>query len=93
MDKNYWLRKLTSRKLWVSIAGFITALLVGFGVDTTTVERVTAIIMAGALAISYIVGEGFIDVEREKHVATLDVLADDLNYPPLPADAGDKKEE
>lgn len=72
MDKKFWIQKFTSRKLWVSVAAFISALLVGFGADAGSIEKVTAIIMAGATAISYILGEGFIDAEREKNVLTIE---------------------
>ena len=45
--KEMIIRKLTSRKLWVSLISFISA------------------IMAGAVAISYIIGEGMTDVEHK----------------------------
>lgn len=56
-----WIRKLTSRKFWAAVVGFVTAILVYRGVDTGTVESVTALIMAGATVIAYILGEGLVD--------------------------------
>ena len=56
-----WKRKLTSRKFWVAVVGFVTALMVGFGVGESTAAEVTAIITAGATLIAYIVGEGIVD--------------------------------
>ena len=44
-----WKRKLTSRKFWVALIGFITALLVAFNVDSGSVEQITSIIMSFAV--------------------------------------------
>lgn len=89
MGKEFWIRKLTSRKMWVSIAALVSALLVGFGAEAGSIEKVSAIIMAGATAISYILGEGFIDAERERNTPALDVLADDLSDPPAKSEKED----
>lgn len=56
-----WKKKLTSRKFWMAIVGFITPLLLAFGVAETDVTQVTAIIMAGADVLAYIYAEGMID--------------------------------
>ena len=60
MDIN-WKRQLTSRKVWAAVVGFITPILLAFGVSDSVTTQVTAIIMAGAAVVSYIIGEGFID--------------------------------
>ncbi len=59
--ENKWVRKLTSRKLWMAIAAFVSSLIVAFGGGEETAVTVSGIIMAGATAIAYIVGEGLID--------------------------------
>ena len=56
-----WVRKLTSRKLWMALAGFVSSLIIAFGGGEDVAVTVTGAIMAGATAISYIVGEGMID--------------------------------
>lgn len=61
MKKIDWVHKLTSRKFWAAVTGFITPLLLAFGVAETTSTQVTAIIMAGASLIAYIIGEGLVD--------------------------------
>lgn len=61
MDKIDWKRKLTSRKFWAAVVGFVTALLIGFGMGENDVAQVTSIIMAGATLIAYIIGEGLVD--------------------------------
>ena len=59
-----WKRKLTSRKLWVAVAGFVAGLIVAFGGDSTTAETVSGCIMSGAAVVAYIIGEGMIDSEN-----------------------------
>lgn len=56
-----WKRKLSSRKFWVALIGFVSALCIAFHVDSGTVEQVTAIIMSGASLIAYILAEGWVD--------------------------------
>lgn len=64
MDKINWKQKLTSRKFWAALTGFITALLVAFKVPDLTIEQVVAIISASATLIAYIIGEGMVDAAR-----------------------------
>ena len=59
-----WKQKLTSRKLWAAIAGFVVAVLAFFAVDEETIVRVTALITAGSTMIAYIIGEGLVDASR-----------------------------
>ena len=56
-----WMRKLTSRKFWVAVADFVVMLLIAFGVAETEAMQISAIIMAGAGVIAYIIGEGLTD--------------------------------
>ena len=59
-----WKKKLTSRKFWVALIGFISSLLVAFNVDSGSVEQITSIIMSGARLIAYILAEGFVDASN-----------------------------
>lgn len=59
-----WKQKLTSRKFWAAAIGFITALLVAFGVNDMTIEQVVGLITATSTLIAYIIGEGMVDVAR-----------------------------
>lgn len=61
MKKINWIRKLTSRKMWMSIASFVSMLIVAFGGSESQATKISALIVAGATAISYIIGEGLID--------------------------------
>ena len=61
MTKNDIIRKLTSRKFWIAVVGFITPLLLAFGVAESAVAQVTAIITAGADVVIYLLAEGMAD--------------------------------
>lgn len=56
-----WVKKLTSRKLWTAVASFVSMMIVATGGAENTATQVTAIIMAGASVIAYIIGEGLTD--------------------------------
>lgn len=53
--------KLKSRKLWLSIAGFVSMLMVYFGSSEDDASKIAALIMAGATVIGYVLGEGLAD--------------------------------
>lgn len=59
-----WKRKLSSRKFWAAIIGFITPLLLSFGVSNEQVTQIAGIIISGATAIAYILGEGLVDANH-----------------------------
>lgn len=54
-------KKLTSRKLWMSIASFVSMIAIYFGVAESEASQIAALIMAGASVIGYVVGEGLAD--------------------------------
>ena len=56
-----WKRKLTSGKLWAAICALATNLIIAFGGNSAQAVQITAIIMAGASVIAYIIGEGLVD--------------------------------
>lgn len=60
------IRKLTSRKLWLAVASFVSGILVAFKTDAETVETISGLIMSGASVIAYIVAEGLIDAEHKQ---------------------------
>lgn len=60
-DKIDWKRKLTSRKFWLSIASFVSMLFIFFGGSESEAAQITALIMAGATVIGYVIGEGLAD--------------------------------
>ena len=60
-----WKRKLTSRKFWMAIANFVGMLVVALGGTDNQATQVTALIIAGATVIAYIVGEGLVDAANK----------------------------
>lgn len=63
-DTVNWKQKLTSRKFWSAVVGFITPLVVSFGVSNDVTTQIAGIIMAGGTLIAYIIGEGLVDAKR-----------------------------
>lgn len=61
MRKIDWVRKLTSRKLWTAVASFVSMMILATGGTDNTATQVTALIMAGASVVAYIIGEGLTD--------------------------------
>ena len=66
MRKIDWIRKLTSRKLWTSVASFVSMMILATGGTDNTATQVTAIIMAGASVVAYIIGEGLTDSSNKE---------------------------
>lgn len=75
-----WKSKLTSRKFWAAVASFVTMLIVTFGGAQTVATQVTAIIMAGATVIAYILGEGLVDAASAGNSST---TTDDSSSDPV----------
>lgn len=61
MNKIDWKRKLTSRKLWMSVASFVSMLMIYFGHAESEATQVAALIIAGGTVIGYVIGEGLAD--------------------------------
>ena len=56
-----WKRKLSSRKFWAALAGFVGAVAVFCGAGESVITEMTAIISAAGVLIAYILGESMID--------------------------------
>lgn len=79
---NKIIQKLTSRKLWVAIAGVITGVALAFGADGAEIGTVTGAVTALISAVTYIIVEGKVDAEGVKNAITgvqdaVDVLEGD----------------
>lgn len=64
MSKQDFIRKLTSRKLWLAVALFVSGVLTAVG-KKETAETVAGLIMQAAAVIGYIVGEGLVDAANK----------------------------
>ena len=76
-----WKRKLTSRKFWAAVAGFVSMILIYFGKDAGNTEQIAALIMAGASLIAYIIGEGLADSGGGYSTPALPSETDDAEDP------------
>jgi len=65
MSKKDFMRKLTSRKFWLALASFVSMLIVYFTGDNTKAESVSALIIAGASVVGYLIGEGLADSNNQ----------------------------
>ena len=61
-----WKRKLTSRKLWVAVAGFVAGIVIIFGGSQENADKISGAILSGAAVVGYILGEGLIDSANAK---------------------------
>lgn len=74
-------RKLTSRKLWMAIAGFVAGLLVALGESAETAETISGLIMAGASVLGYLLAEGLADIANAEAPGTdTDEEQDKIDY-------------
>lgn len=64
MKKEDIIRKLTSRKLWMALALFVSGLITAFGGGEETAATVTGCIMQGAAVVGYILAEGLADAGK-----------------------------
>lgn len=65
-EKINWKQKLTSRKFWAAVCALVTNLIVMFGGTEDSTVKVTALIMAGASVVAYIIGEGLVDAAKKE---------------------------
>lgn len=71
-----WVRKLTSRKLWTAVASFVSMMVVATGGTENTATQVTALIMAGASVVAYIIGEGLTDAANTEAEVGIEIQDD-----------------
>jgi hypothetical protein len=56
-----FLRKLSSRKLWVAIVGVVVGIAAAFGIEGNEYTEIAGIVTAAASVVSYIFGESRVD--------------------------------
>lgn len=64
---NNIVRKLSSRKLWMAIAGLATGVAMALGVETTEIGTVAGAVTALLSVVTYIYVEGKVDAESVKN--------------------------
>lgn len=78
------LRKLTSRKFWMSLATLVFLVMVYCGADENSATQIVAIIMAAATVVGYTVGEGLAD---KSGTVNGDVIVPGVSYPEFTEDS------
>ena len=61
------LRKLSSRKLWMALAGIATGVAMALGAESTEISTVAGAVTAVISVVTYIITEGKIDAEGVKN--------------------------
>lgn len=64
MSKDDIIRKLTSRRLWVAIAGIVTGIALIFGGDASEIRAIAGTITALLSAVGYMATEASVDKAR-----------------------------
>ena len=62
-----WKRKLTSRKLWLAVAGLISGLVLAFNGSAEIAETISGCILSVGSVVGYIIGEGLTDAASMKN--------------------------
>ena len=60
-----WKRTLTSRKLWVAVAGLAIGAIALLNGDTSA-DRITGVILSLGSVVGYIFGEGLVDAANKE---------------------------
>lgn len=81
MTKEDWIRKLTSRKFWMALAGFIAGVVAFIKSPSGSADAVTSLIMSFGSVVAYIVGEGLADAAGAK--ADVIMLPEEENPPEI----------
>lgn len=66
------IQKLSSRKLWLALAGVVMGIALALGVDANEIRVISGAVVTLVSAVTYIVTEGKIDAESVKN-AILDI--------------------
>lgn len=75
MTKTDIIRKLTSRKLWLAVALFVSGLITAFGGSDQVAATVSGCIMQGAAVLGYLLAEGLTDAARSGEALALEGIA------------------
>ena len=84
-----WSRKLSSRKFWVCVCGFVSTLIMGFGVAENVATQIISTIMAGGCLVAYILAEGWIDAASVENAEKNEAEVYTMNNAKAGVDGGD----
>lgn len=72
-----WTKKLTSRKFWMAVVGFISGLIIAFGGGESMAQTVSGCILQGACVLGYVLGEGLTDAA---HIGDVGESKNDVGF-------------
>ena len=85
MKKEDFIRKVTSRKFWVALAGLVAGIALLFGGGKAGAEQWQGVILTLGSIIAYALGEGWADAQRTDHYSN-------ISYYPVWMDKPETKE-
>lgn len=85
------IRKLTSRKFWIGVAGMVSGLIIIFGHAETSAETIAGAIIAIGSAFGYMISEGIVDAKNISSV--LESIERIINEIKAMRDKGDENNE
>ena len=56
-----WKRKISSRKFWAAVSGVAISIMIIFGIDSASEERIIGVISSTGVLVTYILTEGGAD--------------------------------
>lgn len=56
-----WKRKLSSRKFWAAVSGVVISVMMIFGADSSSQEKIAGAITSAGVLVTYILAEGGTD--------------------------------
>lgn len=62
-----WKRKLSSRKFWAAVSGVVISVMIIFGADSGSQEKIAGAISSTGVLVTYILAEGSADVYALKN--------------------------
>ena len=65
-----WAKKLTSRKFWIAVVGFVTGLVIVICGREDIANQIGALVLSAASIVSYIIGEGLSDASYNQSNTT-----------------------
>lgn len=61
MNQINWRSKLTSRKFWLAVAGFVAGIIALLGGNSDLTTQISGVILSFGSVVAYIAGEGYVD--------------------------------
>lgn len=56
-----WKRKISSRKFWAAVSGVAISIMIIFGIDSASEERIIGVLSSTGVLVTYILTEGGAD--------------------------------